>query len=435
MSQNPTSKTPPDSAESADPPVKTPIAIGGWKTVILLTVANISMYAIFQGMQQILLPTQVAQIDPEGKIAGFGILSSIGALMAAIANPLTGRWSDITRTRWGKRAPWLICTAILSGLALLLLAGMNKIFTLGAAYLVVMTVMGAFQAVVGAVLPDRVSPKRMGTASSIVGMATSLGVLIGVNSAARLAGNMWAGYGVLAALLIVTTLVFVLFCPDPSRPGGPGIVEKIATDSEPGAKRGFFSALRDHDYRWAFLACIFVMLGYWTTATYILYTLIDYIGKDNIPGTNPQVANATLTTITMVCMFATTVISGPISDKLGRRKIFVIISSLGVAGAAMIPVFLPTWNGMVFYIALSGLFFGCYMAVDRAIMALVLPSSADNGRDLGLTTVATTGPQVAGPLLAAVIISNLGGYAPLYIFAAIMSIIGAVCIIPIKKIR
>lgn len=89
------------------------------------------MYAVFNGMQQILLPSQVAAIDPDGRIGSYGLLATAGALIAAVANPLFGSMSDRTRSRFGRRTPWIVSSASIALLGLVLMGGMTHLFWLG----------------------------------------------------------------------------------------------------------------------------------------------------------------------------------------------------------------------------------------------------------------------------------------------------------------
>jgi MFS family permease len=415
-------------AAMAAPPAK---IIGGARFLSSFFLANAGMYAVFQGMQQIVLPTQIAAIDDGGKVGAYGVLASIGALAAAIGNPVFGSLSDRTRSRFGRRAPWLLISAIVAVLLLALLGGMTDLFWLAAAYVGVMLTMSAFQAVVTAVMPDRVPENRRGLASSIAGVAATVGVIYGLNVAPFFVDRPVLAYLVIAALLVVGTLLLVFLAPDPTA----GRSVEAAATRERQSLKTFFSGLADHDFSWAFWARVAIMIGYWTIATYQLYTLTDYIGAKNLPGGNVAGAVALLGTINMGATFVTTLIAGPLSDKIGRRKIFVIISSFGVAAGALIPVFFPTFGGMIAYSVVAGLFFGVYSAVDQAIMTLVLPHAENNARDLGLLNVATTGPQIAGPFIAALVITAFSGYAPLFVFAAVAAALSAFFIIPIRKVR
>jgi GPH family glycoside/pentoside/hexuronide:cation symporter len=49
--------------------------------------------------------------------AQVGAVLMLGRIWDAALNPLVGTWSDNTRSRWGRRRPWLVAGAILSGIA------------------------------------------------------------------------------------------------------------------------------------------------------------------------------------------------------------------------------------------------------------------------------------------------------------------------------
>jgi MFS family permease len=75
------------------------------------------------------------------------------------------------------------------------------------------------------------------------------------------------------------------------------------------------------------------------------------------------------------------------------------------------------FNGFLVGLAISGLGFGIYAAVDLALVADVLPSKDNVAKDLGLF--------------------NIGGgnYGVLYAAAGIFAIIGAVAILPVRGVR
>ncbi|GAA5206046.1 MFS transporter [Microbacterium kyungheense] len=389
------------------------------------------MYAVFNGMQQILLPSQVAAIDPDGRIGSYGLLATAGALIAAVANPLFGSMSDRTRSRFGRRTPWIVSSASIALLGLVLMGGMTHLFWLGAAYVLVMLSMGAYQAVIAALMPDRVPESRRGLVSSIAGLATTIGVIFGINAAPAFVANPIAGYALLGTVLVTAAVTMSVLAPDPTISDG-------STAEPPATRRSlrtFFAGLADHEFAWAFWARVVIMAGFWTVSTYQLYTPTDFIGVDDIPGGDAGTGVAILGTINLGCGLVTTLISGPLSDRLGKRKLFVVVASLGIAAGTLIPVFAPTWAGMVAYSIVVGTFFGAYLAVDQAIMTLVLPRSEDNARDLGLLNIATTAPQVAAPLVAGVIITITGGYVALFVFAALAAVIGAFAITPIRRVN
>ncbi|CAM5371636.1 MFS transporter [Leifsonia shinshuensis] len=141
-----------------------------------------------------------------------------------------------------------------------------------------------------------------------------------------------------------------------------------------------------------------------------------------------------------VASLVTTVVSvslaGWLSDKLGRRKVFIYLASvLMVVGLAM-PLLMPTITGMLLMSAINGFGFGLYMACDTALMTEVLPGGGVSAaKDLGILNVATNIPQALSPAIAALLIGVLGGYPALFVFAMVCVAVAALVLIPIKSVR
>jgi MFS family permease len=176
-------------------------------------------------------------------------------------------------------------------------------------------------------------------------------------------------------------------------------------------------------------------LSYFTSNGFLYYTLSDYIGANNLPDGDVAVAVSTLTSITVVAWVAVASLCGWLSDKLDRRKLFVGVSALALALTMLVPVFLPTWTGMVIFAVCAGLSIGIYFAVDLAVMSLVLPDKANEGRDFGILAVATGLPTILAAPIAGILISVGGSYAALYIFGVVCAALAGVTVLRIRAIR
>jgi MFS family permease len=128
------------------------------------------------------------------------------------------------------------------------------------------------------------------------------------------------------------------------------------------------------------------------------------------------------------------VIGGVWSDRVGRRRVFVMWSGIVMSVAAVLLAVFPTWPGALAAAAVLGLGFGVYTSVDFALMTEVLPSADDRGKDLGVINVANALPQVLAPVLAGPIVAYLGGYPVLYGLAAAVGIAGAVLVYRIRSV-
>ena len=85
--------------------------------------------------------------------------------------------------------------------------------------------------------------------------------------------------------------------------------------------------------------------------------------------------------------------------------------------------------------AISGLGFGLYIAVDLALVADVLPDRATAAKDLGVFNIASALPFFVAPAIAPAILAIGGGsYAVLYTVAGLSALAGAAAILPVKRV-
>jgi MFS family permease len=128
------------------------------------------------------------------------------------------------------------------------------------------------------------------------------------------------------------------------------------------------------------------------------------------------------------------VTSGVWSDRVSRRRVFVCWAGIVMSLAALLLAFWPTWPGAITAAAVLGLGFGVYLSVDFALMTEVLPAASDRGKDLGVINIANSLPQVLAPVLAAPIVTHLGGYPVLYVLSAAVGVAGSVLVYRIRSV-
>jgi MFS family permease len=137
-----------------------------------------------------------------------------------------------------------------------------------------------------------------------------------------------------------------------------------------------------------------------------------------------------------VVVVAASLIGGRLSDRTGRRRVFVLLASI-VYGVAMLVVAVASdFNGFLVGMAISGLGFGIYMAVDLALVADVLPDEVNAAKDLGVLNIAGALPFSVAPAIAPAILAMASGsYGVLYAVAGACAIIGAFAILRVKGVR
>lgn len=411
-------------------PAAKPPRIG--RLLAFLLPASAGMLALYNGVQSILIPGQLEAIDPVNKIGNLAILTTFVAITSMIGIPLGGALSDRTRSRFGRRAPWIVLTALVSGVLMIAMGYTGNLIVLGILFTVLWLTANMYQGALVATLPDRVPESRRGWAAALIGLATPIGVLIGVNVAGQF--GQVAGYTIIAILFVVTALAFVFGAREQSSIDLP-VVEKVQGRRFGSGVGDFLSGFRSRDFTLAFVSRFALFLSYATVSGFLFFTLSDYIGSDQLPDGDPAKAVATLLTFTVLGWVVVATVLGWVADKLDRRKLFVAIAAVGLAFTMFVPILMPTWTGMLIYSVLLGVFIGTYFAVDLALMSLVLPNKLQEGRDLGILNVAVGLPTIMSGLIAGGIITFLGGYASLYVFGAICAVISGVVVMFIKTVR
>ncbi|MEU5984617.1 MFS transporter [Streptomyces sp. NPDC047434] len=388
----------------------------------LLLAGNAAMYALYVGVPGILLALQIEGIDPANKVANFGLVSGFSAVFATVFNPVAGALSD----RSGRRNPWILAGGLLAIPVMFLLGSVDTILLVMIAWCLGQAVMNIYQAALTSVVPDRVPLAARGKASAAVGLGLPVGSTVGALVGAAYAEDYRTGYLVFGVIVAATAVLFSACAREqrmPARAPLP-VGAQIAA---------FGSALRDHDFRWAFIGRALLVLGYFAVAGFQLYVLKDHT---RLPaGLSAEEAVAILMPVNSVAMVVSTVLGGWLSDRYDRRKLFVAASAALAAVALLIPALSASWTAMLVFSVVNGLGFGCYMAVDTALVTLVLPSAEDAARDMGVLNIANAGPQIVAPFAASLIVSASGGYTALFLVAAVLSVLGALAVRPIRSVR
>ncbi|WP_448808256.1 MFS transporter [Agromyces bauzanensis] len=394
-----------------------------------ILVASLALFATYGGLIAVLLPTQVALLDDANKVSNLAIVTTVSFVFTLFAQPIVGAFSDRTRSRFGRRAPWMVGGAVIGGIFLLGLGSLTSLVWITVFWVVIQVALNALQGPLSAITPDRFPCEKRGAASAMFGVGTQVGMTLGIMAAGALAANIGIGYSAFGIAVIIAAVLFVVVNRDRS--------SKEATVPAWSWKQffaGFWIDPRTNpDFAWAFAARFLFILGYFVVIAFQLYILTDYIG---LSLGEAQAGMGTLALVSLVPTLAAIVLAGWWSDRAGRRKVFIYVASVVMVIALAVPIFMPDFSGMIIMSILNGVGFGLYMATDAALMTEVLPGGgAAAGKDLGILNVATNIPQAMSPAIAGVIIASFGGYPMLFVFGIVAVIAAALVLIPIKSVR
>lgn len=376
----------------------------------------------------VLLPARLEQIAPDDKVGLVALLAISGSLVAMLANVVFGAVSDLTRSRFGRRAPWMILGSLGASASLFALQASESVTLVIVFWMTFQLFLNAIAAPLLAMLAERVPRARRGTYSAIYGVGFLVGIFGSQIAASGFVTDPVMGMGVFAVAVLLAGPVVVLIAPEKSNRGvvrerfSPSMIARSFSFPRRGAR----------DYYFALSGKLLFMLGTYALTGYQLYILTDYMQLD-LAQAGAVIGQMAIIQLLTALLFGA--ISGPISDRLRRRKVLVMGSAFLVAVASLFPFAVAEPWAMLVYAFIAGTGTGIYNSVDQALNTEVLPSPDNAAKDLGILNMANTGGQILGPGLTSAVVGITGSYAPVFVVATAVVMASALLIKPIRSVR
>lgn len=416
-------------AQDPAPPRTASPASAGFITAFVAAVLGVAVATL--APLSVTLALRVQQLDPDNAPASLSLVLGVAAVVALLSGPFFGQLSDRTTSRWGMRRPWLLGGLLVGLIGLVILSASASIPMMLLGWCITQLGFSALNAALAALLIDHVPELQRGKVSGLVGMCQAVGVVTGVFLVQLVGTSVALMFLVPGALAAATVIALSLVLRD--RRLDPA--DRSRYDFRAFARSFWVNPLRHRAFGWAWLGRFLMMTGFAILQTYQVYYLSDQLGFDAaaIPG---LVLQSTL--LLTAAVVVSSVGCGWLSDRLRRRKIFVL-GSAAIYGVAMIVVATAhTWETFLLGIVIGGLALGTYLAVDLALVAQVLPNGgATAAKDLGVFNIANAVPQMVAPAIAPLFlaIGTGGNYTALFTGAAAFSLLGALAIQPIRGVR
>jgi MFS family permease len=346
-----------------------------------------------------------------------------------VGNPFFGKMSDRTSSRVGMRRPWMVIGLVGGSLGILVVALAPSIAVVLVGWCLAQLLFNVLLAAMVAVLPDQVPGAQRGLVAGVLGICTPIALVSGTFLVKLFTGNQLAMFLAPCAIGGFFILLFAVTLKD----------RRLAKADKPTwSLREFASTFlcqsaKGPRLRLGIRQPLHVRSG---------LRLPGYLsgllpaGKDRQRqgrGTTADISGHTRPVRRRRRRFPH---RRQTSDRTGRRKIFVLTASI-VYGAAMFVIAIASnFNGFLVGMAIGGLGFGIYVAVDLALVVDVLPDKDNATKDLGVFNMAGALPFSIAPGIAPAILAvGSGSYGVLYAVAGVCAIVGAAAILPVKGVR
>jgi MFS family permease len=398
----------------------------------LLVAAQFGVFVAFITPIAISLAIRVGQLAP-GHEEYLGYVTGSGALVPLLTGPLLGVLSDRTRTRLGRRRPWMIAGTVVGMVSLLVMALATTVWVLGLGWVLAQLGWGTALGNLGNSTADRLPEHQRGKVAGLAGFAQQIGPVLGVALAGGLAGNnvlLFVVPGIVGALLVALFVIFVTERDSRALDLGEPLSGKSL------AAKYVFDPRRFPDFSWNWLGrfLFYVGLTFNTTFTAFFFAARLHTTVEKVAGLIAVVGG-----LGLLATAAGAIGGGFLSDRLHRRRPFVLAAGAVFGLGAILMALAPTTPLLFTGSLICSLGIGAFAAVDQALLLDVLPErQTDAGRFMGITGFATSIPQAAGPFIAPLFLAVGGGaknYTLLYTVAAVCTVLGGLVVLRIRSVK
>lgn len=408
-------------------------------------------------MGLLILPQLVERLVGNAhKGLALGVLEGVGSLMAVVWQPLVGAFSDRTRTRFGRRHPFIaIGTAgdivFLIGIALAGSYWMLLVF-----YFLLQTASNTAQGPYQGLLPDVVAQPQRGQASGYYGLSNVVGLFTGTVVGGYILAHGGSTVAILSicAVLIATALPTVLLVPDrvqPEEAQFENVCRAVVTT--------FTRPLRSTSFVWLMASRLLILMGLVGVQSFVYFYFSDVFFNHERQATTT--ATYTLSGIVILSAFVISLPGARISDRVGRRPVILTGGLVAALGVAML-VFshyqlLPT--GLVSPLAgalhvpelaaqatlvgiLIGVGYGLFFSVDWAFIQDIIPHG-EAGLFMGFSNIATAGSGIIARFIGGFLLDPFnrgahifglpGGYPVIFSVFFAWLLIGALLILKVPE--
>lgn len=383
-------------------------------------------------MASLFLPAMLQELDAENKIALLAMFSTMGMVVAAISNMAAGALSDATRSRFGKRAPWIV-----GGAFAFMLTMIGASFAQGIGMLLICWMAGqaALNFIVAPMVAwlDFAEDTKKGMASSAYG---GLGMALGNNGfnviGAMFLGQFRLGFVIFGIIAFVGTLLSVFIVGEPSNLDEA--TEKKEKEknslSVESIRKVFPKWSQGRDYYLALIGKLCQGIGNFAVTGYILYIMTDFL----MMGDGTQSAIQLINTIMLAFGILMGFFAGPISDRFNILKLPVGFSVIFLAlGAGSLFLF-RDMTGISIYAVCAGIGMGMWNSLDNLLNLKVIPDKDRVAFFLGVYNLGNTVTQAVAPVIAATVIS-IFGFSSVFFVAMAFSLVGGLCVLSIKSLK
>jgi MFS family permease len=365
----------------------------------------------------------------EGFIASttlIGFIMTFDNIFGVIFQPLFGGLSDRTRTRFGRRMPYIFIGLPICAVAFTIIPRMGSLPSLMAVVIIFTFVMSAWRSPVVALMPDITPGPLRSQANGIVNLLGGVGSLIAFFAGGILfnIGGFPLPFLMSAIMMLLALAVLALFVREPKEAYEPiaSAGQAKASEAEPAGEKIKKTDIKLTKEEKKSLLLILFGVFFWFTGYNAVETFFTLYATNTL-GMSPGDASMTLSIFSLTFLvFA--VPAGFIGAKTGRRR--AILAGLAGLVVLFLPMIFLTNVWVTRACLFLGGFFWALVNINSLPMVVKLSGEDKVGAFVGYYYFFSFSSQIVSPILFGFIRDMVGHYRVLFLYACIAFIVAAV---------
>ena len=352
-----------------------------------------------------------------------GLIMSIDNIFAVLFQPLFGSLSDRTRTKRGRRMPYILLGIPLSFIFFILIPYCDAVWSIMASVILFNFTMSIWRTPVIALMPDVTPPKLRSRANGVINLMGGLGSILAFVLGGLLfdLGGMPLPFLFSGLVMMVAWAVLFFFVKEPPLPAEePKAEEAVVTEEK----------VEEKNSKGANLSLILILsaIFFWFTSINSIETYFTLYAS-NVLGMEAGDAMVTLAFFA-VALVAAALPAGIIGTRIGRKKT-ILIGLVGLFVILGIAYFLrDPWVIRIFLI-LAGACWGL-VNINSLPMVVEIAKSSKIGKYTGYYYFFSQAASIASPMLFGLIHDLTQNYSTLFIYTPVGILLAIGCMIFVR---
>jgi maltose/moltooligosaccharide transporter len=297
-----------------------------------------------------------------GRQSLIGLIMALDNIIAVLLQPVFGNVSDRTKSRFGRRMPYIFLGTIISAILFVFFPFARYIWGLVGLICAFDLAMALYRSASVAIVADYTLDKFRAKASGLQQFISNLGGVVSFvipSLILMLPTNMHRSFGFILVSVLMITLLLVLVFTIKETPTGTRMIgfskddfdlnpqDFTIREKEHEEKIGVFTVFKeiftqkDKSMLYTILFVFFTYLGFAAIEPFVSLFGTEFLFS-NLPTAEAKAAIGNLTLVYSGCMILTAIVHGWLGQKLGRKRCVIIgLAELGVLIIMMIIYSIP----------------------------------------------------------------------------------------------